>query len=71
MNTSLCDKGEYGAFYEVYELAGWPGYSVIFEKGRYDGFNAGEVGKMLIVLSIVAHDSARTTGRACSATPFA
>lgn len=56
VSTAVCDKGEYGVCYEVYELDGRLGCSVIFEKGRYDGFNPDEVGKMLTVLSSVAHD---------------
>lgn len=37
--SGVCDVGETGVCYEVYELAGRPGYSFIFERGRYDGFS--------------------------------
>lgn len=40
--TGVCDVGERGVCYEVYELEARPGYSFIFERGRYDGFSDDE-----------------------------
>src|SRR5205823_6234917 len=52
--TGVCDPGEVGVCYEVYTLDNRPGYSFIFEQGRYDGFSPDEVTAMLEV-----------TGRTC------
>lgn len=41
--------GERGVCYEVYQLGGRPGYSFIFERGRYDGFSPDEVATFLHV----------------------
>lgn len=41
--------GERGVCYEVYQLGGRPGYSIIFERGRYDGFSPQEVNTFLHV----------------------
>jgi hypothetical protein len=35
--------GERGVCYEVYQLDGRPGYSIIFERGGYDGFSPQDV----------------------------
>jgi len=40
-------EGTTGVCYEVYELGGRPGYSFIFENGRYDGFSPDEVDMFL------------------------
>jgi hypothetical protein len=45
--TGVCDVGEVGVCYEVYELSRRPGYSFIFEGGRYDGFSPDEVERFL------------------------
>lgn len=45
--TGVCDAGERGVCYEVYSLHQRPGYSFIFELGRYDGFSPEEVALML------------------------
>ena len=45
--SGVCDAGERGVCYEVYELGGQPGYSFIFEKGRYDGFSPEDVATFL------------------------
>jgi hypothetical protein len=45
--TGVCDVGEVGVCYEVYTLDSRPGYSFIFESGRYDGFSPDEVETML------------------------
>lgn len=39
--------GERGVCYEVYQLGGRPGYSIIFERGRYDGFSPEDVATFL------------------------
>ena len=52
--TGVCEPGEIGVCYEVYELGGRPGYSFLFESGRYDGFSPEDVALMLDV-----------TGRVC------
>jgi len=39
--------------YEVYTLGGRPGYSFIFEKGRYDGFSPEDVDMFLNVTDSV------------------
>jgi hypothetical protein len=41
--SGLCDPGEVGVCYEVYQLAGRPGYRFLLESGRYDGFSPGEL----------------------------
>jgi hypothetical protein len=45
--TGVCDAGEIGVCYKVYKLGVRPGYSFIFERGRYDGFSPDEVETML------------------------
>ena len=52
--SGVCDVGETGVCYEVYELAGRPGYSFIFERGRYDGFSLEDVEMFLHVTDRVA-----------------
>lgn len=52
--TAVCFLGELGVCYEIYELEGRPGYSFIFETGRYDGFSPDDVSLCL-----------RLTGRVC------
>ena len=54
--SGVCDAGEVGVCYEVYQLAGRTGYSFIFESGRYDGFSPGDI-QMFLDL----------TGRVCEA----
>jgi len=41
--SAVCAVGERGVCYELYELGGRPGYSIIFERGRYDGFSPEEI----------------------------
>jgi hypothetical protein len=50
----VCAAGECGVCYEVYQLGGRPGYSILFEGGRYDGFSPLAVEMLLDV-----------TGRVC------
>jgi len=54
--SGLCDVGERGVCYEVYELGGRPGYSFLFEQGRYDGFSPEDVALFLTI-----------TGEVCTA----
>jgi hypothetical protein len=51
--SGVCDAGERGVCYEVYTLGGRPGYSFIFEKGRYDGFSPEDVAMFLTVTDTV------------------
>lgn len=55
-NASVCDVGERGVCYELYQLGNRPGYSFLFESGRYDGFSPDDVELML-----------RLTGQVCDA----
>jgi len=41
--SGVCDVGECGVCYEVYELGDSPGYSFMFEKGQHDSLSASEV----------------------------
>jgi hypothetical protein len=50
--TGVCEIGEVGVCYEVYELEERPGYSFIFESGRYDGFHPNEVERFLMLPNI-------------------
>ncbi len=48
--TGVCEVGEIGLVYERYQhLSGdqEPGFSIIFESGRYDGFSPGEIRSMI------------------------
>ena len=54
--SGVCDRGERGVCYEVCALGGRPGYSFIFEQGRYDGFSPEDVALFLTI-----------TGEACAA----
>ena len=52
--TGVCDVGELGVCYEVYELGGRPGYSFVFASGRYDGFSPQDVEACLELTGRVA-----------------
>jgi hypothetical protein len=54
--SGVCDVGERGVCYEVYALGGRPGFSFLFEQGRYDGFSPEDVAMFL-----------RITGEVCAA----
>ena len=54
--SGVSHVGERGVCYEVYRLGGRPGYSFIFEKGRYDGFSPEDVALFLTI-----------TGEVCTA----
>jgi hypothetical protein len=54
--TGVCDAGECGVCYEVYTLAGRPGYSFIFASGRHDGFSPDDVALMLTLTGEVNID---------------
>jgi len=47
--SGVCDVGERGVCYEVYELGGRPGFSFIFERGRSDGFSPEDVALFLTI----------------------
>ena len=51
--TGVCDAGEVGVCYEVYDLGGRPGYSFIFEQGRFDGFSPEDMGLFLILTDVI------------------
>ena len=51
--SGVCEVGEIGICYEVYTLGSRPGYSFIFEKGRYDGFSPEDVSMFLNVTDTV------------------
>jgi hypothetical protein len=51
--SGVCEVAERGVCYEAYELAGRPGWSVIFESGRYDGFSPADVATFLEVTGAV------------------
>ena len=51
--SGVCDVGERGVCYEVYELGGRPGYSFLFEQGRYDGFSPEDVALFLTIIGEV------------------
>lgn len=46
-STAVCDAGERGVCYERYTLDKRPGWSILFESGRHDGFSSEEVALML------------------------
>jgi hypothetical protein len=54
--SGVCDVGECGVCDEVYALGGRPGYSFLFEQGRYDGFSPEDVALFLTI-----------TGEVCAA----
>lgn len=54
--SGVCDAGERGVCYEVYQLGGRPGYRFIFERGRSDGFSPEDIGLCLTI-----------TGEVCAA----
>ena len=56
--SGVCDPGERGVVCEAYELAGRPGWSVIFESGRHDGFSPGDVSFFLEVTGEVCDELA-------------
>ena len=59
LQSGVCDVGERGVCYEVYSLAGRPGYSFIFESGRYDGFSPEDVAIFLEVTETISPSVAR------------
>jgi hypothetical protein len=54
--SGVCDVGERGVCFEVYTLGGRPGFSFLFEQGRYDGFSPEDVAMFLMI-----------TGEVCAA----
>lgn len=47
--SGVCDVGERGVCYALYELGGRPGDSFMFERGRYDGFSSTDVALFLTI----------------------
>ena len=56
--SGVCDPGERGVCYQVYELAGRPGWGFIFERGGYDGFSPEDVDTFLEVTGEVCQEMA-------------
>ena len=54
--SGVCDLGERGVVYEVYELGKRPGWSVIFQSGRHDGFSPCDVDFFLDVTGEVCEE---------------
>ena len=54
--TAVGDVGERGVGYAGYELGGRPGWSFIFERGRYDGFSPDDVDLRLAVTGEVCRE---------------
>lgn len=52
----VCDRGERGVVYETYELGQRPGWSIIFQRGRHDGFSPCEVDCFLDVIDEVCEE---------------
>jgi hypothetical protein len=57
-DTAICRAGERGVCFEVYRLDNRPGWSFIFESGRYDGFAPDEVALSLSVTGVVCDELA-------------
>jgi len=47
--SGVCAAGERGVCYERYTLDGRPGYGILFQGGRYDGFSPDDMAKFLDV----------------------
>ena len=56
--TAVCAPGERGVCYETYTLGGRPGWSFIFESGRYDGFSSADVDLILEITGQVCPEVA-------------
>lgn len=54
--SGVCDPGERGVVYEVYELGKRPGWSVIFQSGRHDGFSPCDVDFFLDITGEVCEE---------------
>ena len=54
--SGVCDPGERGVVYEQYELGNRPGWSVIFQSGRHDGFSPCDVDFFLDVSGEVCEE---------------
>ena len=54
--SGVCDRGERGVVYETYELGQRPGWSIIFQSGRHDGFSPCEVDCFLDVTDEVCEE---------------
>jgi hypothetical protein len=56
--TAVCDAGERGVCYERYTLDNRPGWSILFESGRHDGFSPEEVALILEITGEVCPEVA-------------
>ena len=54
--SGVCDPGERGVIYEAYELGKRPGWSVIYQNGRHDGFSPCDVDFFLDVSGDVCEE---------------
>ena len=54
--SGVCDPGERGVVYEAYELGKRPGWSVIFQSGRHDGFSPCDVDFFLDITGEVCEE---------------
>ena len=54
--SGVCDLGEPGVVYAQYKMGGRPGWSVIFESGRHDGFSPCDVDFFLDVTGEVCEE---------------
>ena len=54
--SGVCDPGERGVVYEAYELGRRPGWSVIFQSGRHDGFSPCDIDFFLDVTGEVSEE---------------
>ncbi len=59
--SGVCVEDEVGVCYEVYRLGDRPGYSFIFERGRFDGFSPRDVEMFLEPLDAVVPSVASYT----------
>ena len=59
--SGVCDRGERGVVYDPYELGKRPGWSIIFQNGRHDGFSPCDVDFFLDVTGEVSEKVAGYT----------
>ena len=54
--SGVCDCGERGGVYEAYRVGERPGWSVIFQSGRHDGFSSCDVDFFLDITGEVCEE---------------
>jgi hypothetical protein len=57
-SSGVCNAGERGVCYELYQLGGRHGYGILFQSGRYDGFSPEDVAMFLDVADRVCPEVA-------------